>query len=51
MGFHSDTLAKNDRVPESNGLQNRCTCLQQNYNSLNQKTTPFKVSHDHVFEM
>ena len=51
MGLHSDTLAKNDRVPESNGLQNRGTCLQQNYNSLNQKTTPFKVSHDHVFEM
>ena len=49
-GFHSDTLAKNDRVPQSNGLLNRYTCLQQNYNSLNRKTTPFKVSHDHVFE-
>ena len=49
-GFYSDTLAKNDRVPQSNGLLNRYTCLQQNYNSLNRKTTPFKVSHDHVFE-
>ena len=49
-GFYSDTLAKNDRVPQSNGLLNLYTCLRQNYNSLNQKTPRFKVSHDHVFE-